>query len=127
LLTNTLALAILVSTAVLLNARWEFRRRGKLTLFGVFLLCAMLLVPNLVLEYATSYKLPETALDYVGGVIAVGGFAICMASIVQFRSISKVFCVEPGDRLALDPAVLLIAGLPAFLLAILAALTALLI
>ena len=51
-LTNTLALAILVSTAALLNARWEYRRRGKLTLFGVFLLCAMLFVFLFLLGFA---------------------------------------------------------------------------
>jgi hypothetical protein len=29
LLTNVLALAMLVSTMALLNARWEYRKRGK--------------------------------------------------------------------------------------------------
>ena len=62
-LTNTLAPVILVSTVALLNARWEYRRNGKLTFIGVFLLCAMLFVPNLALKYATSYELPETVLD----------------------------------------------------------------
>ena len=102
-LTNTLVLAILVSTVALLNARSEYRKRGKLTVFGVFLLCAMLFIPNLVLEYATSYELPETVLDYLGAVIAVVGLAICVASIVHFRSISKVFCIEPGELTVSGP------------------------
>ena len=102
-MTNTLVLAILVSTVALLNARSEYRKRGKLTVFGVFLLCAMLFIPNLVLEYATSYELPETALDYLGAVIAVVGLAICVASIVHFRSISKVFCIEPGELTVSGP------------------------
>ena len=102
-LTNTLALAILVSTVALLNARSEYKQRGKLTWFGVFLLCAMLFIPNLVLEYVTSYELPETALDYLGVVIAVVGLAICVASITYFRSISKVFCVDPGELTVSGP------------------------
>ena len=102
-LTNTLALAILVSMVALLNARWEYRRCGKLTFVGVFLLCAMLFIPNLALDYATSYALPETLLDYLGVVIAVVGLAICVVSMTHFRSISKIFCVEPGELTVSGP------------------------
>ena len=102
-LTTTLALAILVSTVALLHARWEYRRRGKLTFFGIFLLCAMLFTPNLALEFATRYELPATALDYLGVVIAVVGLVICIASMAHFRSISKVFCVEPGELTVSGP------------------------
>ena len=102
-LTNTLALAILVSMAALLNARSEYRRRGKLTFFGVFLLCAMLFIPNLALDYAMSYEWPKTALDYVGVVVGVAGILLCVASITHFRSISKVFCVAPGELTVSGP------------------------
>ena len=61
-----LALTIPVSAIALLYARREYRRGGKLSLTGLLLLCAMLFVPNLVLEYATRYAMPETILDYIG-------------------------------------------------------------
>jgi protein-S-isoprenylcysteine O-methyltransferase Ste14 len=96
LLTYLLALTVPVTAVALLYARWEFRKRGKLTFFGVFLLCAMVLVPNLVLEYATRYEMPDTPLDYFGVVIGIAGIAICVISITHFRSISKVFCFNTG-------------------------------
>lgn len=34
----------------------------------------MIFVPNLILEYATTYQMPTTVSDYVG--IVVGGFGI---------------------------------------------------
>ena len=95
-LTYLLALTVPVTAVALLYARWEFRKRGKLTFFGVFLLCAMVFVPNLVLEYATRYEMPDTPLDYFGVVIGIVGIAICLISITHFRSISKVFCVDAG-------------------------------
>jgi len=96
LLTYLLALTVPISAVALLLARWSYRKRGKLTFFGVFLLCAMLFVPNLVLEYATRYEMPDTPLDYLGLVISVLGIAICVNSITHFRSIPKVFCVDVG-------------------------------
>ena len=65
----TLPIAIIA----LLVARMEYRRYGKLTVIGVLLLCAMLILPNLVLEFATRYKLPGTLLDYTGVIIGVSG------------------------------------------------------
>ena len=53
---DMLALAILVSVVALLYARWEYRKRGSLTLLGLLFLCGMFLQQNLVLEYATSYE-----------------------------------------------------------------------
>ena len=91
-----LALTVPVTTVALLYARWEYRRRGRLTFVGVFLLCAMILVPNLLLEYATRYEMPDTPLDYLGAVISIVGIAICLIGITHFRSISKVFCVDVG-------------------------------
>ena len=102
-LTNTLALAVLVSTVALLYVRWEYRKRGRLTYFGTFLLCAMLFVPNLVIDYATNYEMPETPLDYIGVIVAVVGIAICVASMTHFRSISKIFCVDAGQLTVSGP------------------------
>ena len=45
-----LALAILVSVIALPYARWEYRKRGRLMLVGLLLLCCMFLMQNLVLE-----------------------------------------------------------------------------
>lgn len=91
-----LILAVPVSAVALLYARWEYRKRGSLTYFGLLLLCVMLFVPNLALEYATIYKLPDTVPGYVGIVIGVAGIAMCLVGIFQFRSISKVFCLDAG-------------------------------
>ena len=55
LLVKLLILSIPVTATALLYARWEYRRRGKLSLLGSFLLCVMFFVPILMLEYATSY------------------------------------------------------------------------
>jgi protein-S-isoprenylcysteine O-methyltransferase Ste14 len=94
-LTNLLILSIPVSAAALLYARREYRKRGRLTALGLLLLCLMLLVPNLVLEYATRYELPSTALDYLGVVVGVAGLALCLIGIFNFDSLAKVLCLEP--------------------------------
>jgi len=91
-----LALTVPVTAVALLYARWEYRKRGKLSMVGLFLLCAMLFMPNLVLEYATRYKMPDTPLDYAGVVIGMAGIALCLISMIHFRSVLKVLCVDPG-------------------------------
>ena len=93
-LAYTLALTVPVTMVALVYARWEYLRRGKLTLMGLLLLCAMFFVPNLVLEYATTYEMPGTLLDYFGVFVGVAGLALCLISITFFRSVSKVLC-EP--------------------------------
>ncbi len=95
-LTYLLALTIPVSATALLYARWEYRKRGKLTLMGTFLLCLMLLVPNLVLEYATIYRIPSSPLSYLGVFLAISGLGLCLLGIIQFDSVAKVLCLEPG-------------------------------
>lgn len=98
-----LILAIPFSAVALLYARWEYRRHGSLTYFGLLLLCVMLFVPNLALDYATIYKLPDTVPGYAGVVICVVGVAICLVGISQFRSISKVFCLDAGELSVAGP------------------------
>ena len=98
-----LALTIPVTTVALLYARWEYRKRGKLTLLGLALLCAMLFVPNLILEYATTYELPSTLLDYVGVVVGGFGIALCLISVVAFRSMRKAMCIDPGKLTTAGP------------------------
>jgi len=93
---DMLALAILVSVVALLYARWEYRKRGRLTLTGLFLLCSMLFLQNLVLEYATSYKMPGTLVAYIGVFVAGAGIILCLAGIIRFRSIPKMMCQEVG-------------------------------
>jgi protein-S-isoprenylcysteine O-methyltransferase Ste14 len=90
-------LAWVVSAVALLYARWEYRKRGKLTLFGLFLLCCMLLVPNLMLDYATSYRWPSTALNYFGVLLGLAGLALCFISIARFNSIAKMLCLDTGQ------------------------------
>ncbi len=96
-LSYMLALAILTSAVALLYARWEYRKRGRLTLLGLFLLCAMIFMPNLVLEYATSYEIPSSPVDYIGLFMSIVGLAICLAGIIQFRSIPKMMCQDVGE------------------------------
>ncbi len=92
-LTGLAILSITVSALALGYTRWEYRKRGKLTLAGSLLLCAMLLVPNLILHYTATYELPATPIDYVGVAIGTIGLIICAAGIGAFRSIGKVFCL----------------------------------
>ena len=87
----------------LIYARWEYRRRGKLTLIGLFLLSAMLFVPNLVLEYTTTYEMPGTLLDYFGVVVGVAGLALCLISVTFFRSVPKVLCIDAGKLTTTGP------------------------
>ena len=96
-LTFLLVLTVPVSAIALLHARWRYRKHGKLALTGVLLLCAMLLIPNLVLHYATRYAWPGTPLDYIGVIVGVLGTAICVTAIVHFRSLAKMFCVAKGE------------------------------
>ncbi len=63
----------------------------------------MLFVPNLVLEYATTYQFPTTVLDMIGAVIGLAGITLCLASITAFRSASKVFCLDAGELTATGP------------------------
>ena len=96
-LTYALALTVPTSIVALLYARWEYRKRGKLSLLGLFLLCAMLFMPNLVLEYATAYEMPSTLLDYIGVLVALFGLVVCLIGIINFRSVSKVLCTDAGE------------------------------
>jgi len=102
-LAYTLALTVPVTMVALVYARWEYRRRGKLTLIGLLLLCAMLFVPNLVLEYATTYEMPGTLLDYFGVVVGVAGLALCLISVIFFRSVPKVLCIDAGKLTKTGP------------------------
>ncbi|UCF38610.1 MAG: isoprenylcysteine carboxylmethyltransferase family protein [Acidobacteriota bacterium] len=98
-----LALTVPVSTAALLYARWEYRRRGKLTLLGLALVSAMLFVPNLILEYATTYERPSTVLDFVGVLVGGSGLALCLISVTAFRSVPKTFCIDAGNLTTAGP------------------------
>ena len=103
LLASLLALTVPVTTVALLYARWEYRKRGKLTILGLVLLCAMLFVPNLALEFATTYEMPSTLLDFVGVLIGVTGLALCLISIIFFRSVLKTLCIDPGNLTTAGP------------------------
>jgi protein-S-isoprenylcysteine O-methyltransferase Ste14 len=96
-LSNLFALSILTSAVALLYARWEYLKRGRLTLVGLSLLCAMLFMPNLMLEFATSYEIPDSPIDYIGVFVGISGIIICLTGIIQFRSIAKVMCQDGGD------------------------------
>lgn len=102
-LTFLLALTVPVTAFAVLYARWEYRQRGKLTLMGLFFLCAMLLVPNILLEYATRYELPDTALDYFGVVVGAVGIVLCVGGITTFRSLRKVLCLDAGKLATTGP------------------------
>lgn len=92
-----------MTAVALLYARGEYRKRGKLSILGVALLCAMLLIPNLILEYATTYAMPSTLLDYVGILISGAGIALCLVSVALFRTALKVLCLDPGKLTTVGP------------------------
>jgi protein-S-isoprenylcysteine O-methyltransferase Ste14 len=98
-----LAFAIAVTAVALLHARREYRQCGRLSVVGLFLLCAMIFVPNLALEYATRYRFPDTLLDYTGIAMGIVGIAICLVAIRNFRSVSKVFCLDSGELATAGP------------------------
>ena len=75
-LAYVLALTIPVTTVALIYARWEYLEYGKLTLMGLLLLSTMFFVPNLILEYATTYEMPSTLLDYFGLFVGFVGLVI---------------------------------------------------
>jgi len=102
-LTFLLALTVPVTTIALLYARWEYRKRGKLTVLGLALLCALLFVPNLILEYATNYEIPSTLLDFVGVLIGGVGITLSLLSITAFRSAMKVLCIDAGKLTKAGP------------------------
>ena len=98
-----LILSVPMTTVALLYARWEYRKRGKLTVLGLALICAMLFVPNLILEYATTYEMPSSVLDYIG--VAIGGFGLllCLISVIIFHSVLKALCIETGKLTTAGP------------------------
>ena len=94
---NLLILSVGVSAVALLYTHWEYRIRGKLSMLGLVLLCAMLFVPNLLLHYTFDYAMPSTALDYLGVLLCLLGLAICLAGIGHFRSLGKMLCLDAGE------------------------------
>lgn len=102
-LLRLLFLSLTVSAVALVFARWEYRQRGKLSLIGLFLLCAMLLVPNVLLHYTLSYEMPASALDYVGVVVGTVGTVLCLVAIIFFRSPLKMLCLVPGKLTLTGP------------------------
>ena len=99
----SLLLAMAITPVALLFARFEYRRRGNLSALGLLLLVAMFLASNLILEYATSYEMPSTPLDYVGVLVGTVGLLLCLLSIVIFRSPLKVLCLDPGTLAVTGP------------------------
>ena len=98
-----LLLALTITPAALLFARFEYRRRGKLSALGLSLILAMFLASNLILEYATRYEMPSTPLDYIGVLIGAAGLLLCLVSMVIFRSPLKVLCLDPGTLAVTGP------------------------
>jgi len=103
LVTKLLLLAVSVSIVALVYARWEYRQRGKLTLIGLLLLCAMFFVPNVMLHYLSAYEMPDSLLDYVGFVVGAIGIVMCFVSIVFFRSVTKMLCLNAGKLTLTGP------------------------
>ncbi|MGB5448301.1 MAG: isoprenylcysteine carboxylmethyltransferase family protein [Woeseiaceae bacterium] len=95
-LTYFFMLALAITPVALLFARFEYRRRGNLSALGLSLVLAMFLAPNLILEYATTYEMPSTPLDYVGVLVGATGVLLCLVSMFVFRSPLKVLCLDAG-------------------------------
>ncbi len=95
-LVRLLVLALIITPTALLFARFEYRRRGKLSAIGLLLLMAMIFVPNLMLDYAIEYEMPSTLLDYVGVIVGVAGTVLCVLAMFAFRSPLKILCLDTG-------------------------------
>ena len=102
-MTDLLALSVLVSVLALLYARWEYRRRGHLTLLGLFLLCTMFFLPILMIDHVTRYTWPGTWVGYLGLIVGITGLALCLASVTVFNSISKMLCLDSGKLTLAGP------------------------
>ncbi len=98
-----LASTVPVTAWALLKARKDYHRHAKLSRTGLFSLCAMLLLPNLMLEYATTYQLPTAPLDIIGVIVGLLGLTLCLAGISAFRSGSKVLCLKAGKLTVSGP------------------------
>lgn len=90
-------MSVPVAVIALLVARMQYRKHGKLTALGILLLSAMLLMPNLVFEYATRYRMPDSLMDYSGVIIAVFGLILISLGTTAFRSVVKIFCLDAGE------------------------------
>ena len=90
------ALALIITPVAILFARSEYRRGGKLSALGLAGLIVMIFVPNLMLEYATTYAMPSTPLDYVGVLVGLAGALLCVMSMLVFGSPLKVLCLDAG-------------------------------
>ncbi len=95
-LVRLLVLALIITPSALLFARYEYRRRGKLSAIGLLLLLVMIFVPNLMLDYAIDYEMLSTLLDYVGVLIGVAGTVLCVLAMFAFRSPLKILCLNTG-------------------------------
>ncbi len=95
-LVRLLVLALVITPVALLYARFEYRKRGRLSILGLFLLMVMIFVPNLMLDYAMEYEMPSTLLDYVGVLIGVAGTVLCVVAMIVFRSPLKILCLDVG-------------------------------
>ena len=91
-----LILTLPVAAIALFKANRDYRERGRLSPVGLLLLCLMLFLPNLALDYATRYHWPSSPLETAGALLAAAGLALCFAGIGGFRSIAKVFGLDPG-------------------------------
>lgn len=98
-----LTLTFPIAAVALFYARWEYRKRSKLTLIGTLLLCAMLIVPNIILEFSTAYEMPDTPLDYFGIFIGIVGILLCLFSMNTFHSMLKVLCINTGTLATIGP------------------------
>jgi protein-S-isoprenylcysteine O-methyltransferase Ste14 len=98
-----LLLALAITPVALLFARFEYRRRGSLSVLGLLLLVAMFLASNLILDYATTYEMPSTPLDYFGVLVGAAGLLLCLFGIVVFRSPLKVLCLDQGTLAGTGP------------------------
>ncbi|MBM3791963.1 MAG: isoprenylcysteine carboxylmethyltransferase family protein [Acidobacteria bacterium] len=95
-----LTASVPIAAFSLWKARSDYRHRGGLTRAGLISICAMLFIPNLLPEYATTYRFPTTPLDFIGVIIGLAGIAFCLAGVSAFRSASNVFCLDAGELTA---------------------------
>lgn len=102
-LVELLVISVITSAIALFYARWEYGKRGRLSLLGLLLLCAMLFMPNLLLHYVFDYRLPATALDYLGVLVGIIGLALCVYGIFHFKSLAKMLCVDAGELTTSGP------------------------
>jgi protein-S-isoprenylcysteine O-methyltransferase Ste14 len=91
-----LAAFVALTPIVVWVLRRDYRLRGQYSMLGLVAVLVWFFIPHLALDVVTRYQLPRTPGELAGAGLAVAGLAYCVAAMVAFWSLKKVFGFGPG-------------------------------